>query len=237
MKQVSVVISAYNESNRLPQSLDKIALFKHAHPEIDLELVVVDDGSKDSTWEIIHASPIINKKERIIPNGGKGHGLRVATKLASYDLVYLCDADLSSPIDELVHFLSYSDEYDIIIGSRALDESEVKTSFIKKSLGRVGNFMIGLFLGLGIKDTQCGFKLLTKKSKELFLQTTIDRWGFDFELLYFVSHNNLRLKELPVTWVNTEDSRVTSLDYVRTFKDLLSIWWKYKFQVAVPKVG
>lgn len=236
MMNVSIVIGAYNESNRLPQSLEKIAVFKNAHPELKLELIVVDDGSKDNTWDIIRNSPIIDKSTQVIPNKGKGNALRVGTKLASNDIVYLCDADLSSPIDELLHFLSYAYEYDIVIGSRALDESEVKTSFTKKLLGRTGNLMIGFFLGLGIKDTQCGFKLLTKKSKELFLKTTINRWGFDFELLYFVAHNKLRIKELPVTWVNTEDSRVTSFDYVRTFNDLLSIWWKYHFKTSVPRV-
>ena len=170
--------------------------------------------------EIINASPVIDIKQQILPNRGKGNGLRTAAGLATNDLVYLCDADLSTPIEELIHFLSYTDDYDIIIGSRALDESEVKTSLIKKVLGRVGNFAIGLFLGLGIKDTQCGFKLLGKRAKQLFLQTTIDRWGFDFELLYFVAHNKLHLKELPVTWVNTEDSRVTSLDYIKTLQRL-----------------
>ncbi|MCC7303823.1 hypothetical protein IT418_00165, partial [bacterium] len=143
--------------------------------------------------------------------------------------------DLSSPIEELLHFITYTSEYDIVIGSRALNESEVKTWFMKKLLGRIGNFMISLFLGLTIKDTQCGFKLLTKKSKQLFLQTTIDRWGFDFELLYFIAKNKLMIKELPVIWVNTDDSRVTSLDYFKTFKDLISIWWKYKL-TPVPKV-
>ena len=146
MKKVSIVISSWNEANRLPLSLEKIATFKNGHPEFEIELVVVDDGSmKDNTWEIIENSPVIDVKKRLSPNRGKGYGLREGTRLAKNDLVYLCDADLSSPIDELVHFLSYTDEYEIIIGSRALDESEVKTSFIKKILGRFGNLMIGLF--------------------------------------------------------------------------------------------
>ncbi|MCC7304149.1 glycosyltransferase, partial [bacterium] len=90
MLKVSIVIAAYNESNRLPQSLEKISAFKSAHPELDLELILVDDGSKDSTWEIIQNSPIVTLKERLLKNRGKGFALRTGAKLATTDLIYLC---------------------------------------------------------------------------------------------------------------------------------------------------
>lgn len=236
MQKVSIAIPAYNEENRLPQSLEKISTFIKNHPELEIELIVIDDGSKDKTWEVIQNSPIINKSAQNSPNIGKAATLRKAVAMANNDWVYLCDADLSTPIEELLNFLEFAKNYDCVIGSRALDESLVETSLLRKLLGRFGNLLINLLLGLNVKDTQCGFKLLGPKSKQLFLKTQIKRWGFDFEMLYFIRRNNIEIKEIPVQWVNTADSRVTPLSYFRTLKELFQIWWMYRIAGDVPRI-
>jgi dolichyl-phosphate beta-glucosyltransferase len=137
--------------------------------------------------------------------------------------MYLCDADLSTPIEELDKFLSYAGEYDIVIGSRAMSGSSVETSLVKKLLGRFGNLMIGVLLIHGIKDTQAGFKLFSSKTKVVFEKQTVDRWGFDFEILHLAQRLGFKIKEIPVKWINAEGSKVKPTDYFKTLGELLKI--------------
>lgn len=137
------------------------------------------------------------------------------------DYFLICDADLSTPIEELGNFLKY--DADIIIGSRALKSSKVKTTFYKKIMGRFGNLLINLLAVRGIKDTQCGFKLFKKKCKILFEKQTIDRWGFDFEILHMAQKKGFSVKEKPVIWRSYQKSKVKFTDYFKTLYELMKI--------------
>ncbi len=237
MYNVSIVIPAYNEENRLPSTLEKIKSFLLTHKDINAEVIVVNDGSTDLTQKVVAASKAVTKIINLPRNYGKGFALRSGVAHAKYDLVYLCDADLSAPIDELPKFLKNSEDYDCVIGSRALKDSHVKTSIIRRLLGRMGNLLISILLHLNINDTQCGFKLLNEKSKELFVKCSNDRWSYDFEFLYFLRRNRLKILEIPIVWVGTKDSRVKLSSYFRTLRDLLNIWWKYRVQKNVPMLA
>jgi len=227
--RISIVISALNEEKRLPTSLVALEKFENAHPELELEIILVDDGSTDHTAAIIKSSNYATHAVFKQKNEGKGAGLRAGVEKTSGSLVYLADADFSTPVETLPDFINKLEEgYDCVIGSRAMSNSAVTTSLHKKLLGRMGNTIINLLLPLSLKDTQCGFKLLNSKAREVFLRTTIPRWGFDFEFLLMLKDADLQIAEMPVKWDNTEDSRVGPFDYLRTLRDLIKVWWRYQ---------
>ena len=226
---LSIVIPAWNEEKRLPPSLEKIYKFLQSK-NFDSEIIIINDGSRDKTDEVVRefTKKHNSSKVKIVglgykPNRGKGYATKVGMLAAKGDYMYLCDSDLSTPIEELDNFLKYKEEYDIVIGSRALAQSNVKTSLLRKFLGRFGNFLINAILIKDLKDTQAGFKLFNRKCKILFEKQRIERWGFDFEILYLAERLKFRVKELPVEWEHKEDSRVKPLDYFKTLSELIKI--------------
>ncbi|MBN1915833.1 glycosyltransferase family 2 protein [Candidatus Dojkabacteria bacterium] len=233
---LSVVIPCYNEEKRLRPSLEEIFCFL-GKKNFESEIIVVSDGSKDKTTEVV--IDFIKKHERknvkIIgleyqPNRGKGYATRTGMLAAKGDYMYLCDSDLSTPIEELDKFLKYKDQYDIVIASRAMANSKVNTSLPRKVMGRVGNFLINTILVKDIKDTQAGFKLFNKKCRKLFIMQKIERWGFDFEILYLAQRLGYKIKELAVKWEHKEDSKVKPFHYFKTLSELIKIrLTKYNF--------
>lgn len=224
--KISIVIPCYNEAIRIAKNLQTVKDFVKTQP-FEFEIIAVNDGSKDKTAEIIQNT------EGIIPviyhdNHGKGYALRQGVAKATGDYIYLCDADLSTPIEKIKDFLDEIPKYDCVIGSRAKEKAAVHTNWYRWLLGRMGNFLIDAILRLSIKDTQCGFKMFTKEVKDLFLACTIDRWGYDFEFLYALKKNKKTVKEIPVQWDATGDTRVKPSAYITTLLDLVSIWWKYR---------
>ena len=223
--KLSIIIPAYNEENIIFSNINEIINhMKKLNP--DYELIVVDDGSTDSTLKEVKR--IKNKKIKAIsymPNKGKGYAVKKGVLASKGGLILVCDADLSTPINELDKFLKYADEYDIIIGSRALKESRIliKQPYCKILLGKLGNLMIRVLAVHGIKDTQCGFKLFKSKAKELFERQAINRWGWDFEILFMAQRKGYKIKELPVSWLNRKESRVKMLDYPKTLLELIRI--------------
>jgi dolichyl-phosphate beta-glucosyltransferase len=220
---ISVIIPAYNEETRISRTLKRIIRYfnKKGHKH---EIIVVDDGSTDSTIKVV--KNLKNRNIKILKNKvnkGKGFSVRKGMLAGEGDYLLFTDADLSTPIEELDKFLNYTD-YDIIIGSRALKESKVTTKSHKKLLGKAANLLINLLAVRGIKDTQCGFKLFKQKiAKQLFSRQLINRFGFDFEILFLAQKKGYSIKELPVMWVNAEGSKVKPTDYFRTFGELLKI--------------
>jgi dolichyl-phosphate beta-glucosyltransferase len=231
--KLSIIIPAYNEEKRITSSLKKIYNY-FDRKQFDYEVIVVNDGSRDNTLDVVNK--IKNKKTKVIDNkinAGKGHAVKTGMLDAKGDLLLFTDSDLSTPIEEFDKLMKYTDNYDIIIGSRGLKESNVKSKFHKMMLGKLGNFFIRLFAVKEINDTQCGFKLFKRKCLNIFKKQTINRWGFDFEILFLARKFGYKIKEVPVVWVNAEGSKVKALDYPKTFLELLRIRWndlcgKYK---------
>lgn len=215
---VTIVIPAFEEQDRLGVSLEKIVSYLRSS-KIRAEMIVVDDGSKDETAtsaEVFLSSldDIETKVIRYEPNRGKGYAVKIGLLAATADIALFSDADLSTPIEEMSKLLGpiESGEFDVTFGSRALDRTLIGTRqpWRREQGGRVVNLIIKTMSGLPFLDTQCGFKAFRMdKFRPLLDLMTIDRFGFDVEFLYVAKHNGLRLSEIPVRWNNVEGSKVS----------------------------
>ena len=190
MPQYSIIIPAYNESARLGATLDRV-LDHVADQQWDAEIIVVDDGSRDDTAEMVRARAKANPALRLIENPGnrgKGYSVRNGMLNATGEVRLFTDADLSAPIEEADKlFAAIHEGADIAIGSRWLqpDTQAQRQSLLRQFYGRTFNLVLRLLLGLRFKDTQCGFKAFSRSStQELFSRQTIEGWGFDAELLF-----------------------------------------------------
>lgn len=229
--KLSVVIPVYNEAHRLHHNiLDKTAFLNTQ--EFEYEIIIVDDGSTDGTKSILETEANNNSKIRVlsyIPNKGKGFAVRRGVLAAKGEYIFFIDADGSTPIMYLHSMLSIleSGNANVVIGSRNLKESnrEVPQPIWRQALGRIGNILIRNFLSLKVKDTQCGFKGFTKKAaREIFRKATINRWGFDFEVLVIANVLKLKVVEVPVRWMDSEGSRFQMIGgSVTTLLELLQV--------------
>lgn len=222
--KLSVIIPAYNEEKRIVKTLEEI---KKYLKDFDHEVIVIDDGSTDTTSTY---SQISYKK-----NMGKGYAIKKGVERAIGDLILFVDADNATPIDELSKLLKI--DADIVIGSRYLEESNIekKQSFLRVFIGRLGNFIIRLLVVKNIKDTQCGFKLFKQNiAKELFSELQTYRFGFDIEILARAQKKGFKIVEVPITWLHNDNSRVRPIrDAVKTLSDLIKIWWRLTFPEKV----
>ena len=214
---LSIVVPAYNEGARLGKSLRAVATYLNEfNPES--EVIVVDDGSTDDTASVAREelanSP--NLRTSVISyqsNLGKGRAVRLGLLASRGEIVLFTDADLSTPITEtpkLIEPISRG-ECDLTFGSRALDRGliGVHQPWRREQGGRVFNLVVRLATGLPFWDTQCGFKAFRMSiCRPVIEGATIDRFGFDVELLYVAYRAGLRLKEIPVRWNHEEGSKV-----------------------------
>jgi dolichyl-phosphate beta-glucosyltransferase len=197
------------------------------------EIVVVNDGSRDSTAEIVREygrrHPIVRLVENP-GNRGKGFSVRNGMLSANGDIRLFSDADLSSPIHEAGKlFAAIAAGADVAIGSRWL-RAELQTErqpLVRQLFGRAYNLLLRLFFGMRFRDTQCGFKAFTRAAAEqIFPRQRIERWGFDPELLYLARQAKLRVDEVAVEWAHDERSKIHPLrDGMRMFVDLLRVRW------------
>ena len=215
---VSIVIPAYNEASRLGKSRGTIAAYLTAHSP-ESEVIVVDDGSSDNTAAIARQvlerngslrTSVISYKSNL----GKGRAVRLGLLAARRDIALFSDADLSTPITEAPKLIDpiTRGQADLTFGSRALDRSliGVHQPWRREQGGRVFNLVVRLATGLPFWDTQCGFKAFHMKvCRPLVEAATVDRFGFDVELLYLAYRAGLRLKEIPVRWDHNEGSKVS----------------------------
>lgn len=227
---ISVIIPAYNESSRILPSLRRLDEYLRGHFR-SFELIVVDDGSSDATEDVVLRA----KKE--IPsirysayreNRGKGYAIRQGVALSIGDIILVSDADLSTPIEEVEKLLvPYDDGYHVVIGSRGLDASSivVRQPWWRELMGKTFNRIVRIILLRGFEDTQCGFKLFNGSiGRELFRDAIIDRFAYDVEILYLAMKAGYKIKEVPVTWLNSPDSTVRPLkDSFQMAKDLVRI--------------
>jgi dolichyl-phosphate beta-glucosyltransferase len=227
---LSVIIPAYNEAQRLEGSLEHVVAYLDKQP-FSSEVLVVDDGSTDGTAAIARNYAGEHAIVRILRyplNHGKGHAVRVGMNEANGQLMLLCDADLSTPIEELEKLAPFVDEgYDVVIGSRALPDSDLRVHqpWLRERLGRAFNLLVRILGVRGFADTQCGFKLFTRRAaRDVFPQLFTDRWAFDVEALLVARMMKYKIREVPVIWVNSPGSKVNVLrDAVATLRDLLRI--------------
>lgn len=225
---LSVVIPAYNEEKRLPETLKKVRDYLNRQ-NITYEVIVVDDGSKDDTSKV--SSRLIKDWEefKVVsynPNRGKGFAVKMGMLAGKGDWRLLMDADNSTDLKEIEKLMKYKDEFEIIIGSRYLDKGSIKVKqpLMRRMVSRFGNFLIGILLGIKMVDTQCGFKMFSAEATEkIFPLQTIDRWGFDMEILAIAIKKGYKIKEVAVDWYDAEGSKVKKSAALKTLRELLSI--------------
>ena len=231
--ELSIIIPAYNEELRLPETLKRIAAYLETFGH-DTEVLVVDDGSKDRTAQVAESFRDRLPSLRVIPNGvnrGKGFSVRHGMREARGRIALFTDADLSAPIEEAGKlFDALQDKNcDVAIGSRAVDRSLIfeRESRFREFAGIIFNKIVRLILWLPFVDTQCGFKAFRRdRCAIIFEQQTIERFGFDPELLYLARHHGLHAVEIPVRWGHSHATKVSMMrDSVQMFLDVFQIRW------------
>ena len=238
MDTLSLVIPAFNESERLVSTLEAVADYL-VGASIKATVIVVDDGSTDGTADVVfdHMSEASAVDVIAIPRQlGKGAAVRAGVLASDAEVIGFMDADMSTPIEELPRVLApLNDGYDISIGSRAMTQSRLLLA--QPTYRRVGArifreivpFVVGLH---GFPDSQCGFKFFRREvAHDLFGATVIERWMFDAEVLRLATHRGYRVAQVPVTWRNHPDSRLRlTLDTYRMIRDLTRI--RLRFMVG-----
>lgn len=227
MIKISVIIPVYNEESRLLDNFKKIAKYL-SEQKYSSEIIFIDDGSTDKTLDIINGLCYKNLRFFKNPqNMGKGYAIRSGVKYAQGEYILLTDIDNSTPIDNLNKLLPYAKKYPIVIGSRYLekDSIKIKQPLLRRIISRAGNLFIRIILGLRFRDTQCGFKLLEAKSaKDIFNKATINRWGFDIELLAIAKKYQIPAKEVAVSWYDDPRTKLRAgRAAIGTFKEVLQI--------------
>jgi len=215
--RLSIVIPAYNEAARIESALVGV-LGCVERCGWDAEVLVVDDGSTDRTASIVQQWMARNRRLHLIQNPGnrgKGYSVRNGLLQARGEIVLFTDADLSSPIEEAERlFEAIAAGADVAIGSRWLDKQKqtVHQPIYRRFFGRCFNAVTRRFIGLPFKDTQCGFKAFRRNAAQtIFRLQTIERWGFDPEILFIASKLGYKIVEVPVTWGHDERSRISYL--------------------------
>jgi len=232
MPTYSIIIPAYNEGARLGTTLDRVLNYVAAQ-RWDAEVIVVNDGSRDQTPDLVRSYAQTHPALRLLENpGNRGKGYSVCNGMlhAGGEILLFSDADLSSPIEETPKlFAAIRSGADIAIGSRWLrpELQAHRQSALRQFYGRIFNLALRILLGLNFKDTQCGFKAFTRKAAQtIFPLQEIERWGFDPELLYLARRSGLKVKEVAVVWSHSEGTRINPLrDGIRMFAEVLKIRW------------
>ncbi|XP_068627701.1 dolichyl-phosphate beta-glucosyltransferase [Battus philenor] len=254
---LTIVVPAYNEEERLPPMLDETLEFMEnrikQHTTYKYEIIIVSDGSKDKTVDIAHTYSEMYGTDKVrclelIENRGKGGAVRLGVQNARGATILFADADGASKFEDLVKLESalkdiirsdpitqpelVSNKLALSIGSRAhLEKESLATRSLFRNILMYGfHFLVWLFTVKGIKDTQCGFKLFTRKAADICFQSLhVNRWAFDVELLYIAQKLNIPIIEIPVRWTEIEGSKVTPvLSWIQMGCDLGLIWLKYK---------
>ncbi|HEV2387475.1 MAG TPA: dolichyl-phosphate beta-glucosyltransferase [Candidatus Acidoferrales bacterium] len=232
---LSIVIPAYNEASRLPGTLERVRDWverKRAAMGMQIEVLVVDDGSRDPTAEVVRLWIARFAGLRLVSNPGnrgKGYSVRHGMLESRGTIALFTDADLSAPIGEADKLLDALERADVAIGSRALDRSLIEThqSAAREFAGRLFNGFVRLITGVRFLDTQCGFKAFRMgRARPIFEQQRIEDFGFDPELLFLARRHGLKAVEVPVRWAHDPASKIRmGRDSLRMFWDLVQVRW------------
>ena len=225
-QKISIIIPAYNEESRIVSSLVSAWIYM-SERGYDFEIIVVDDGSKDKTVELVKQfgkAKLIKQPK----NMGKGAAVRTGMLSSTGDIKIFTDADFSTPIYEIQKILQkMNGSADICIGSRAIDNSMIKKHqpFYREFMGKFFNKIVQFLLFKGIKDTQCGFKGFKKAAAEkIFNQAKINGFSFDVEILFLANKFAMKIEQVPVEWYNDNRSKVNPVkDSIAMIIELLKI--------------
>lgn len=228
---MSIVIPAYNEEKRIGGSLSEACAYLD-ESGLEYEVIVVDDGSSDRTGRIVEDMAAESPKVRLVryeKNRGKGHALRTGVLVTIGDFVLVMDADLSTPMVEIRNLMPYlsGGGFDIAIGSRALALSDIvrKQPWWRRCMGMTFNRIVKTLVIGDFEDTQCGFKLFSGEvARSLFGDAKIDRFAYDVEILALAKKKGYAIKEVPIRWINSPESKVDPMkDSLRMLVDLVRI--------------
>lgn len=225
---LSIIIPAHNEANRLPDTLEQVFGFLQKQT-FTSEVIVVENGSSDKTFEIAQGFAAQHSNLRVIQNDWRGKGLAIqrGIKEAQGEFLFLCDADLSMPIAEISKFIPPQlQNVDIAIASReAPGAVRYHEPYYRHLTGRVFNTLIRLLVLPTLQDTQCGFKCIRADvARDIFRYQTLTGWAFDVEMLFIARHHRYQVVEIPIHWYFNADSKISVLrDSLRMFLDLLVI--------------
>jgi len=225
---LSIVIPAHNEESRLPRTMEQVFTFLEKQTYTS-EVIIVENGSSDRTLELARefiahypSLKVVHEDER-----GKGNAVKRGILEAQGEYRFICDADLSMPIDEVQKFLPpMLTDFDLAIASReAPGAVRYNEPTYRHWGGRAINLAIRLLILPGLNDTQCGFKCFRAGvAEDIFRQQTLTGWSFDIELLYLARRKHLRIKEIPIQWYFDADSKVSAVrDALRMIGDIFRI--------------
>jgi glycosyltransferase involved in cell wall biosynthesis len=228
----SIVIPAYNESRRIERSLQKVFAYL-TRQGWDVEVIIVNDGSRDNTADIVRRYIDANTNLRFIENPGnrgKGYSVRNGMLHARGDVMLFSDADFSAPMEEAPKLFEQIEAgADVAIGSRWIrpELQTQKQSLHRQLFGRVFNLALRLALGLRFKDTQCGFKAFSRHAADtIFPLQKIVRWGFDPELIFLAEKKGLKVVEVPVRWAHEQGGSIHPIrDGLRMLLEVLKVRW------------
>lgn len=225
---ISVVVPAYNEQDRISNSLDTLIEYLSAQ-SYEWEIIVVDDGSDDNTNTVVQKRLNDSRIKLItLPHAGKGFAIKTGMLSAEGQIRLMCDADMAMPVSYIADFLSNINKKNqpIVIGSRQIPGSKrFNESNFRHLLGRLYNLWIKTFVISEYSDTQCGFKCFTADSvNKIFPLQRLDGFGFDIEILLIAKLMGLNTKELPIEWHHGSNSKVNPLlDSFKMFIDTIII--------------
>ena len=225
---LSIIIPAHNEEQRLPGSLGKIVAFLEEQ-RYKAEVIVVENASQDNTAGVVEEfmarHPFISMIREERP--GKGRAVKLGMMGARGEYLFICDADLSMPIEEVAKFLPPALEgYDLAIASREVEGARrYGEPAYRHLMGRVFNILVRLLAVPGFQDTQCGFKCFRREvAHDIFPSQTIDGWGFDVEVLFIAHKRGYRIVEVPINWYYMSSSRISPIkDTLNMFRELLKV--------------
>lgn len=234
-QSLSIVIPAYNEAERLPRTLARIFQWLD-ETGTNAEVIVVDDGSRDDTLAVAHSLAADEARLKVAwlgRNRGKGAAVRRGVEVAERQWVLFSDADLSTPIEEVLRLAkAVEGGHEIAIGSRDVAESDIERHqpWYREAMGRTFNRIVQALAMPGISDTQCGFKLFSAEAaKRSFARMTIEGFAFDVEVLFIARRLGYTIAEVGVRWINDERTTVDPIrDSARMLLDVGRIRYRQR---------
>jgi len=229
LTSISLVIPAYNEAKRLPDYLPDVADYLNNRFD-DYEVIVVDDGSSDDTVTVARSYSSIFKSLTVLKNPGnkgKGFSVRRGVEAAKFDYVLMSDADFSTPVNDFERLEQFAGADRLVIGSRAIKGADITRHqpFYREYMGKIFNLIVQALVVPGIKDTQCGFKLMGPLVKERVIPLMkVDGFAFDVEMILLAKKSGLDVREVGVSWRNDERTSVNPvMDSLKMLTEIIRI--------------
>tara|TARA_Y100000590_G_scaffold428035_1_gene538927 strand:+ start:456 stop:1184 length:729 start_codon:yes stop_codon:yes gene_type:complete len=240
IKSLSIIFPVFNEELRLKSSFDHIKSFLKKKKKLKIEIIFVDDGSNDNSYNLINRfiQNLHSKKGtkfkviKLRSNLGKGGALKLGIKKAKHDWILTTDIDMSVSLFQIFNWIenkSIDNKNSVFFGSRSHKKSIVKRDILRKLLGDIGSFLILVILNIKIKDTQCGYKLYKKRyAKFAFSRLKNYGWDHDIEIILLLKLKNIEIKELPVKWTHKNNSKVNVfLDPIKMLLGILIMRFRH----------